>query len=162
MATQTHASSHTSGHSAKDRRTFPRLVAIILILSAIVWLIPTVTTQASSGGGHVALTGGYIAIPDNETLKPAAVTVEAWANNAEYQGSNQYIVFKQNSRYPNYVEGYTIYVNGPAEAPHFGGCVSSAAGEQVAVGAAGVITGTWYHLAMTADANNISFYVTRV
>lgn len=152
MATQPRLS------AAVAERTL-RTLALALMLSALVWLIATPATHASGGSGYAIDHQSYVVVAADSTLKPAAVCIEAWVKIETHLGGNQYIVFTQNSRFPHYVEGYTLYIGGTEDA-RFAATVASAEGQQVGVGShAPVVLGRWYHLAMLADGEALTLYV---
>jgi len=126
-----------------------------------------VITHASTGSGNALELDGtddYVHIPDNATLKPAAVTVEAWvmvnAFSSTKSGGNpniQYIIFKKNSRTFQF-EGYTIALNDQFH--QFLGGVASADGTQSFVSSSSTVNlGQWYHVAFVADNTQIALYV---
>jgi len=104
-----------------------------------------------------------VEIADSASLKPAAVTVEAWvkfnsltSTTIGASSGTQYIVFKKNSRVTNF-EGYTLLKTSGNQLSFV---VSSASGSQaVATGTTIVTTGTFYHLVGTFDSTSAKVYV---
>lgn len=107
----------------------------------------------------------YIFVPDDGSLSPDAITVEAWfkVNSFESKkmGANnerQFILFKKN-KLEESNEGFAVYLF--EETKSLWATVSSPEGRQVHVSAGenSIATGRWYHLAMTADDKNLRLYL---
>ncbi|HYF01407.1 MAG TPA: LamG domain-containing protein, partial [Planctomycetota bacterium] len=112
------------------------------------------------------MTGNFdsLTIPDDASLKPAAVTVSAWvrlnaltsnATSGLASNTGQYFVFKRNSRIGQF-EGYSLHKYGAT----FRFCVSNAAGTQgEAFSTTNAAAGVWYHLVGTFEKPNVRLYV---
>lgn len=168
MATQTRVSGRVPEYSARDWCVLVHLMTPSLLLIAVLLWSGTVKMLNASGGGGNALqfdgTDDYVSIPNNSTLNPASVTVEAWVKvnaftSTKANGNNalQYIVFKQNTRV-NQFEEYALFLN---DVNHSFGCiVASALGAQSGVASSGEVhLGEWYHLVCAADSTQISLYL---
>ncbi len=128
------------------------------------------TTASGKIGQAFHLDGvdDYVEVADSPALKPARVTVEAWArfDSLDTPGASvpglQYLVFKQNSRSTQF-EGYALYkyrVEG-VDRLVFG--VASAGGTQAsAVSKTPIVTGRFYHTVGTYDGSTLRIYVNGV
>jgi Concanavalin A-like lectin/glucanases superfamily/Domain of unknown function (DUF4214)/Right handed beta helix region len=111
-------------------------------------------------------TDSSVSIPDSPSLKPAAVTVSAFAQftalNAPVTPSAsglQYLVFKQNSRVGNF-EGYALYKLRFNGGDHFVFQVTSQDGRSAfAFSPANIQQGVWYHVAGSYDGQTAKIYV---
>lgn len=149
-----------SPHRISNWHVVVCIIVSIILLATFLWPGVALPTRASAGGGYAIQNQNHIEIPHSVTLEPPAITIEAWVNQNTHLGSNQYIVFKNNSRSPHSIEGYCIYVGGPEDRPQLAGTVSSAEGIQVSVASLNPINpGEWYHVVFQADAEQISLYV---
>lgn len=119
-------------------------------------------------------TNGYCAIPDEPSLHPTNLTVEAWVrcdllnatSNGGYPGQ-QYIIFHQNAEMYNF-EGFDLAKD---RRPPFVGTndtwcfevTSATTGTNIFVESTNyVYTNEWYHLAGVRGSNYIALYVNGV
>jgi hypothetical protein len=106
----------------------------------------------------------YIEVPDNPLQKPSAVTIAVWVQVKDFQSlsgsgySFESIIFKKNSRDTNF-EGYEVGLSKSSKT--FYGEVTSSGGLQMGVVSNNPLINLnqWYHVAVTADSNNIAVYV---
>ncbi len=106
-----------------------------------------------------------VSIPDNATLRPTNLTVEAWVrfNSLNSTGNasagQQYIVFKQNTRTSNF-EGYYLGKERTTGGDYLTFGVSSSTGQGVSVNSTPMVaTNVWYHVAGVRGPNFIQLYV---
>jgi hypothetical protein len=107
-----------------------------------------------------------IEVPNNSSLQPPNVSVEAWVLLRELNSPNasvpglQYIVFKRNSRAVNF-EGYALMKHlDNAGVPRFSFQTTSASGLNVVADSTTVVaTNSFYHLVGTYDGRKTSLYV---
>ena len=116
-------------------------------------------------------TNGFVQIPNSPDLQPTNLTVEAWVLftsldtppvGYSYPGQ-QYIVFKQNSRYSEF-EGYVLskdrYPANVGTNDTFCWEVASAGGQLVFLESQTIIaTNVWYHVAGVRGPDYIQLYV---
>jgi hypothetical protein len=107
----------------------------------------------------------YVSIPDNATLRPTNLTVEAWVrfnslnSTSSSAAGQQYIVFKQNTR-TSFFEGYYLGKERTTGGDYFTFGVTSSAGQGVGVNSTPMIaTNVWYHVAGVRGPNFIQLYV---
>jgi hypothetical protein len=130
-------------------------------------LCTSVIAQQKPGSGNAINFNGinnYVEIPNNTSLNLAAYTVECWvrilSNSGTVGGANstaRYIIFKQRPTV-NYFEYITLayYIDGAFRAV----TTSPSNSQVVCAPPSGFVSfNKWYHLAVTADDKNLSFYV---
>jgi hypothetical protein len=109
-------------------------------------------------------TNKYVEIPNAPELNPAELSVECWVrfDNLDAPGTStyigqQYLVFKQNSRYGDF-EGYVLSKD-RTHADIILWEVSSASGQLVRIDSVSpVTTNQWYHLVGVRGSNYIQLY----
>jgi hypothetical protein len=126
------------------------------------------STATSNGVTGLAFdfdgTNKYVQIEDAPELKPTNLTVVCWVmfDNLDAPGTSpyvgqQYLVFKQNSKFYNF-EGYVLSKD-RTHADIILWEVSSAAGQLIRIDSvSAVTTNVWYHLAAVRGSNYISLY----
>jgi pimeloyl-ACP methyl ester carboxylesterase len=108
-----------------------------------------------------------VEIPDAPSLKPAAITVEAWVQLKSLESYStvpglQYIAFKKNSRSQQF-EGFSLQKVRSGGKDVFEFVVSSAGGAQArATGTHSVIANQFYHVVGTYDGGTVKLYVNGV
>ncbi|HWQ90931.1 MAG TPA: LamG-like jellyroll fold domain-containing protein, partial [Clostridia bacterium] len=113
-------------------------------------------------------TNKYVEIPDAPELKPQELSVECWVrfDNLDAPGTSiyvgqQYLVYKQNSRYDNF-EGYVLSKD-RTYADIILWEVTSSEGELVRIDSLTVMeTNVWHHLVGVRGSNYIQLYVNGV
>jgi hypothetical protein len=112
-------------------------------------------------------TNGYVQIPDSPVFHPTNLTVECWVRFASLDSAvsggaaqgEQFIVFKQNSRYGNF-EGFDLSKIRVAGGDVFKFLVTSATAQTVELHATTLVsTGVWYHVAGMRGTNFAQIYV---
>ncbi len=112
-------------------------------------------------------TTAYVSIPDSSVFHPTNFTVEAWVlftslDSTASGGSaagQQYIVFKQNTRYSSF-EGIYLGKERGTGGDHFAFAVSSSAGVTAEADSGPVIaTNVWYHIAGVRGTNTLQLYL---
>ena len=108
-----------------------------------------------------------VQIPDSAALRPTNLTIEAWvrfssldsAGSGGSPAGDQYIVFKQNTRRPNF-EGFDLSKTRVAGGDVFRFLVTSATAQTAQIDSATLLTtGVWYHVAAVRGSNFTQLYV---
>jgi sugar lactone lactonase YvrE len=126
----------------------------------------TATRDEVAGLGFVLDGQSAIEVPNNPSLQPKNVSVEAWVlprdlnNPASTIPGLQYIVFKRNSRTVNF-EGYALMKRvDAAGVPRFSFQTTSSAGVNAAADSTTTVAAnTIYHLVGTYDGTKTALYV---
>ncbi len=108
----------------------------------------------------------FVSIPDYTILRPTNFTVEAWVkfNSLDSSGSgapagDQYIVFKQNSRYDEF-EGIDLSKTRKSGSDVFRFLVTSTTAQSVEIDSVTKLTtNLWYHVAAVRGSNYLQLYV---
>lgn len=108
----------------------------------------------------------FVSISDYTILQPTNFTVEAWVkfNSLDSSGSgapagDQYIVFKQNSRYDEF-EGIDLSKTRKSGSDVFRFLVTSATAQSVEIDSVTKLTtNVWYHVAIVRGSNYMQLYV---
>ena len=112
-------------------------------------------------------TSSSVQVPDSPTLRPANLTIEAWVQFSSLDSTasggsapgDQYLVFKQNSRYGNF-EGFDLSKTRVADGDVFRFLITSATAQSAQVNSTTLLaTGVWYHVAAVRGANFTQLYV---
>jgi hypothetical protein len=113
----------------------------------------------------------FVQIPDSPALRPASITVDAWVNFRDLEGTVsgnappglQYVLFKRNSRPETDSEGYTLAKIRTAEGDRLSFGISSAEGEKATLLSTTLVEpGRFYHVAGTFDGVEGKLYVNGV
>jgi hypothetical protein len=120
-----------------------------------VWVGPT--WVAGKYGTALQMDGidDYITVPDDVSLEPSLITLEAWVKSSNPGGSNRYIVGKgarlcTASSYAFYTRGGGLYFY--IYNPSYGYKLSPGYGS-------GIWDGQWHHIAGTYDGSTLRLYV---
>lgn len=109
------------------------------------------------GGSALSFNGtGYVEVPDNTTLKPAAITVEAWVK-ATSPGTYKYIVSKVYVARAGSYSSYALYTAGSGGLRFYIGHATGWVGSPDAGSA--LWDGNWHHVAGTYDGSYVRLYI---
>jgi hypothetical protein len=131
------------------------------------------TVADSSGNGNMGtLSGGkfgnalyfdgigdYVEVPDDSTIAPPSITVEAWVKSNAPVGTFKYIISKYYTLAPGGYSSYAFYTGGTGGLYFY---VGTTGGTKISGNAGtGVWDGNWHHIAGTYDDNTevLQFYV---
>jgi len=110
-------------------------------------------------------TNGSVLIPDALVLRPTNFTIETWVRFDSLVATNtprptqQYIVFKQNSRSTEF-EAFELAQDRYPNGDIISWGVTSGAGQLVSIGSVSVVsTGVWYHLAAVRGPDFLQLYI---
>jgi hypothetical protein len=112
-------------------------------------------------------TNGFVQVPDSPALRPANLTIECWVRFSGLDSAgagtsppgDQYIVFRQNSRYSDF-EGFDLSKTRLGGADVFRFQVSSASAQLAELESVTPLSvGVWYHVAAVRGSNFTQIYV---